>query len=858
MQIGNSISHYRILEKIGEGGMGVVYKAEDTRLHRPVALKFISPDRFGHSETRTRFEQEACAAASLRHPHINTIYEIDEEDGRAFIAMEYIEGRTLKEKILERPLPLLKAIEITIQVADGLQEAHSRGVIHRDIKSSNIMIDTKGEVRIMDFGLAQAPGQSRMTGTATIMGTVAYMSPEQAACEPIDARSDIWSVGVVLYEMLTGRIPFRGASDQLVLYSLLHQSPEPVTAQRRGIPMELERILEKCLARERGERYQTAADLKADLQRLLKNLAFSRSGVSDPPKKSRWKPIAAAAVVCAVSVAGILLFKYRHNLGLSPGLSNRDSFRLVAVLPVSFSGDEDGIQAVCRGLTAAVTNQLTRLQSLREAIHVIPMRDVIECRADSAGVLGKSLGADLVITGHAAVVEDRFRLMIGISRTDPPREILADRIETSLNDIKSIYDLTMNAVLRMISGILSSQPAPDSLEWPSADPDAVIFYNQGSACLEYAFEDLDKIDRAIDFLQKAVAKDPGFALAFCRLGRAFWEKWFVTKELIWGEMAETNARKALELDPSNCEILTSLGTLLIDRGMADEAGEIIKTALELYPDSANAHSSLAKWHASRGEDSSAEQGYRKAVVLNPVYWGGHYDLALFLYSRGKVDEAGRECRNILNLASDNFEGHVLMGAVHYFKRDIDSAIRSFQASIRIRPNAYAYSNLATIFFFYRSDYHQARDMYLKAIEMGEGKFTVWGNLADAYRQLGETEKAGEAYREAIGIAESVIEIMPRDGATHAKIARYYACLGNAAEAERHIEEARALEASNPRVALIAIQTFLHLDRKDKALVCVEDYLRSGGSVSEIDINPDLEELRKDFRYREILAGFFKK
>ena len=287
--VGTTISHYRITEKLGEGGMGVVYKAEDTKLKRTVALKFLAAHLLNDEETNVRFHREAEAAAALTHSNIAVIYDIDESDGQSFIAMEFVEGLSVSDKVAERPLKLEEALNIAIQATQGLQAAHERGVIHRDIKSANLMVTPQGQVKIMDFGLAQLADRSKLTETTTVLGTPSYMSPEQAVGDKTDRRTDLWSLGVVLYEMVTGRLPFEGERQEAVLYGISNEELEPVTALRAGLPMELEWIIGKALAKDREERYQHAEDLLVDLRSLRKKLESGKSTVvTAHPGGQKW------------------------------------------------------------------------------------------------------------------------------------------------------------------------------------------------------------------------------------------------------------------------------------------------------------------------------------------------------------------------------------------------------------------------------------------------------------------------------------------------------------------------------------------------------------------------------------------
>jgi serine/threonine protein kinase len=290
--IGQTISHFRIVEKLGEGGMGVVYKAEDTKLLRTVALKFLSPKALGSDAEKQRFLREAQAAGILDHPNIATVYEIDECEGHTFMAIAYVDGPSLAARIANQPLKATEALDVAVQIAAGLQEAHEKGIVHRDIKSANILLTSKGQARITDFGLAYLSGRSKLTKSGTTLGTPAYMSPEQAQGRVTDRRSDIWSLGVVLYEMLTGRLPFDGQQEQAVVYSLINETPQAVTALCGGLPAELDRIVYKALAKRPEERYQHADDLVVDLRRLRRQLESGEGSgacaAAMPPEALPW------------------------------------------------------------------------------------------------------------------------------------------------------------------------------------------------------------------------------------------------------------------------------------------------------------------------------------------------------------------------------------------------------------------------------------------------------------------------------------------------------------------------------------------------------------------------------------------
>ena len=690
--IGQVVSHYRILEQLGAGGMGVVYKAEDTALQRTVALKFLPPELTRDPEARQRFLHEARAAARLDHPNICPVHEIGEAgDGQLFIAMACYEGETLREKVSRGPLPLGEVLNVAIQAGEGLAEAHAHSIVHRDVKPANLFLTSTGHVKILDFGLAKLAGASALTRTGTTLGTTAYMSPEQARGEAADARSDIWSLGAVLYELVAGRSPFRGDHVQAVLYGIVHENPQPLTGVRTGVPPELEQVVTKCLAKNPGERYPHMEDLLVDLRRVRAKLAgataipatFGQTSLTvTVPSSARWfrgrRRVAmlalAGVVVIAAGVVAYLAMKPSAPEGQPPA-----GKVMLAVLPMeNLSGDPQQ-EFFSDGLTEEMIAQLGWLEPKR--LGVIARTSAMQYKhsTKSVGQIGQELGVEYVLEGSVRRAGSRVRVTAQLIQVRDQTHLWAESIERDVADVFAVQAEVAERVARSLAIELLPGRKEALVQGGTANPAAHEAYLRG----RFLWHQRGKtnFEQAVEQFQRAVSLDPGYAAAYAGLSEAYQDLYFdswVPPALVMPQ-AEAAAKKALELDPSSAEAHVALGGIREYLWDWPGAEREYRKAFELDPGSSTALMGLGWTEALKRDFDQAIAYRREAVRIDPASPVLASSLAGIFRSARRLEEArstGEEAiRRFPNtgllhhlLASVlKFQGHFTEAAAEYWK-----------------------------------------------------------------------------------------------------------------------------------------------------------------------------------------------
>jgi eukaryotic-like serine/threonine-protein kinase len=846
---------YRVEGKLGEGGMGSVYKAQDLELDRPVALKVIRQELMANAEILQRFKQELLLASRISHKNILRIHDLGEGVGVKFISMAYIQGRNLAEVLQEQKvLPLEKAIEIAKQICRALAAAHQEEVVHRDLKPQNILLDKDDCVYVSDFGLAKsleanALAATAMTSAGQVLGTPRYMSPEQVECGAIDGRTDIYSFGLMLYEMVTGDLPFQGNSLQLML-GRVQSIPRNPTVLNSKLPPYLAGIIMRCLEKDAARRYGTFSEVLDDLE----NERFTPLGKT-PAKSKSWTRravIAAVAVVAIASATPVI----RHYLPLIQGARIQLGSsaapvpdKHLAVLPFKVEGDDAKLAELALGLNEALYAKFYGLNDVQIASPAAVQKIAANASLQKAA---RDLGANLLITGTIQGSGDRVQIIVNLDDAAKGQHLFTQAFSGVRQDLLTLEDQIYSKLVNAVT----SKPTNESLARVSLHQTenfaAYELYLKGRAAMRDQLN-AESVKKAIGFYEQAVKTDSNFAMAYAGIADSDLRMYRSTKDRQWADHAVSAAQQAQSLNESLPEAYFALGSAYLATGKTVEAVSTLKRAIDLAPNSDEGYRRLGDAFKSTGNEAEALAAYNRAIQLNPYYWFNYNALGSAALKFNQNDEALKAFQKVIELEPDNVAGYQNLSVAYFNLGQFEKCIPVLQKSLELDKSPISYTNLGTV-FFYLKRYPEAVPQFEEAVRLDPQSVENVGNLADAYRWSGKTQQANATYERAIEVALKALAVNPRDSNRMGQIAEYYAKKGDNAHAQTFIRRARSVDSKD--VTLMYVQAVVDeiAGREPDALRNAEQALKNGYSLDDLQRDPELAKLQLNPEFKAFLKS----
>jgi serine/threonine protein kinase/tetratricopeptide (TPR) repeat protein len=874
LAVDEQVGGYKILGTAGVGGMGIVYKALDLKLNRIVALKFLPNELNAASRDKERFLQEARTASALDHTNIGAIHGLEETaEGQTFIVMAYYEGLTLAEKIRRGPMAPKEAVSIMEQLVHGLGEAHEHSIIHRDIKPSNVILTRQGVAKIVDFGLARVSSGAATTLSAGPVGTLAYMSPEQVRNEPVDRRTDIWALGVVFEEMLTGKHPFERDNMSAVLLAILEQPP-PV----EKLDPALAAIVCRALAKDRTHRYNDcremladleavkpvvdalpsaapARDLKAssrDLKRALEHASSSRVTVT-PVDRARRGAVELIAAVLLLAAVSLLIPSVRQRVAALLSGSTGGGEKHIAVLPFDNIGNNPENEALSEGLMDSLTSKLSNLEvgpqgDAQQSLWVVPASEVRRRKVGDPEAALREFGATLVVKGSVLRDQSGVHLTVNLIRTKDVRQEGSLSLQDPAGNFAALQDQAVSGLARLMHVEVPAAALHGVDE--AAAPAAYESYVKALGYMQ-RYDRPGNLDQAISALSSAVSTDSQFALGYAGLGQAYLLKYQLDKNPKWTELALTNGTKATALNSSLPLAYVTLGGIHNATGKNDLALGEFQRALQLDPRNADAIKGLAHSYESAGRPADAEAAYKRAIALRPDYWGGYNSLGAFYKGQGKFDEAVAQFQHVIELTPDNAQVYSNLGAVYVDAGDykkFPEGEKALKKSIELGPSYGAYANLGYLYAL-QQRFAESAVATEKALQINDHDFIVWANLAMAYDGLHNEAKFEAALDRELPLIEQAAESNPRDAGVQSRLALVYAQKKLRDKSLARVQTSLALAPDDPDVLETLGETYETMGDRGRAIQAIEKSLQKGYSMEALNNTPSLKNLLSDPNFR---------
>jgi tetratricopeptide (TPR) repeat protein/tRNA A-37 threonylcarbamoyl transferase component Bud32 len=861
---GTVAGRFVIVRLLGAGGMGQVYQAQDTRLKRVVAIKRMAPKLQQDERDRRRFLREAQQASALNHPNIAAIYDVIEEQDEILLVMEYVEGTPLRAVLQgKKSLGTDEFFKIGVQGLEGLNAAHEKGILHGDIKPENLMLTPEGRIKILDFGVARRfsmgePDEATLTMatlSGAVNGTPAYMAPEVLMQKPYDGRADLFSLGLVYYEMLGGPQPFETDSIAGTMASVLHTEPQPIEQVNPKVPAEVSSVVQTMLAKDPAQRYSTARDVLIDLRRVQggEKPVFAHGAVVFPTTKFNLKKTAGIAAMAAMLAVGGLfvgnMIRSGGRGGAVPTVGERST--TLVVLPLDAISNDAKLTAFGNGLVDTLTAKLMQFGEN----HPLQVVSAAEMRQKSVTTLEQARQEFGANTGlHLALQQsgDLVRVTYSVTDAKNGKVLKAETIDAPVTDPFSIEDQVAKGVASALRFALRADETRELAFHGTSIPEAYNYYTQARGYLEDASK-AASVDSAIILLGQALKADPNYGRAEADLGSAYWAKYSASKDKSFISRSRQSCSKAVDQGNSGAAGHVCLGVIASGTGKYEEAVNQFQRAAQLEPANEDALIGLGGAYESLGKPQDAENTYKKIVQFRPSYWRGYNLLGTFYARQAQYDDAVKMFQKVIERTPESYRGYANLGAAYIYQAKYAEAIKPLEQSLAIHATADTYSNLGTAYYYQRR-FNDAAQTYQKAVELNDSDYTNWGNLGEACYLNGERERSLKAFQHAIDLAKRDLAVNSRDPQLLKYLANYYAMTGDRTSAAQYLNLELQQGKFDKNSLFDAAVIANHFGETGEALEWLGKSMRAGFSPELARLQPDLDNLHGDPRFQELLKA----
>lgn len=827
---------FRILRFAGAGGMGEVYEAEDLELGGTIALKTLRPSLLEDEHFLGRFRREVQLARQVTHPNICRIFDVGNDNGRAYLTMEFLDGETLGAYLRRHGrLTSEAALPLVRQIADGLTALHTQGIVHRDLKPGNILVcnSSSGGPRavITDFGLARAAagtGDSTASMSGRLMGTPDYMAPEQLRGESVTPASDLYALGLILYEMVTGKKAYPGGQALENAVQRMMEPPTPPRQQSADVTADWEAVILRCLERDPLHRPASAQEVVAGLSGDLPPLR-------KPVPRRTWF-LWAAGIFLALLAA---FFVGSRVGGRSNSTASSD--QRVALLPLTVLSKEPELRVFALGLMDTVTSRLSQFDSpgARQLL-VVPASEVRAQQAATASDAATKFGATTAVEGTLQSEGDRVQLLLTLIDTEKKVQLETIRLNQPRGDVIGLQDAAVTRLANALNVTIQPRYAKEQQQMSSLAPGALEFYLQGRGYLQRP-DQLQSIDNAITVFQRALNTDAGYALAYSGLGEAYLYKRDLTQDTKWMAPALENARKGLALNPSDPQTHIVMGRVNRGTGRYEESQRDFEEALRLDGRSNEAYVGLANAYFELKQYDKAEATYQKAISLRPGDWMSYRQLGLFYYRRRDLEKAIAQFQQVVNLNPDNAQGYVNIGAFQGMQGKLDDAEKTWLKALELDPQRVStITNLAQV-YLQRQQYAKAISMYERAQPAKQKSHILWGSLGLAYLGAGDRLKGQNALTQALALLDKELLIDPNNGVAFGFLAFWRASAGRR-DFEQPLRRSLALAPNHLENSIRAAETWMTGGQRDRAIAQAQDAVSRGYSLDSVKRSTQLKEI----------------